>query len=215
MTAESGGRVVAFHGVHRMSHPLIDEVRTYWQAKRAGRAAPTRAEIDPREIAPALANTFLADPVAPGVLRLRVAGQHLCDLMGMEVRGMPLAALFAMPARPRLAEAVRMVHDGRSGALLRLTARWSLGAPALTGHALLLPLADRQGTVAHLLGCLVVEGGIGRPPRRLEIEAMQPLPLAVAPVAVAASALAEAAAPFLHAPQAGSPPALRLITEAE
>lgn len=214
MTTESGGRVVALHGVRRMSHPLIEEVRAYWEAQRDGRPAPFRAEIEPRGIERALANTFLAEPIAPGVARLRVAGQHLCDLMGMEVRGMPLGALFALPARDRVAEAVRMAAEGRAAALLTLKAGWSPGAPALTGHAILLPLAGRRGDIAHLLGCLVVEGSLGRTPRRMEVDGVRPLPILVSRAAEPAPAFAEPPAPYRLAPRAGSRPALRLVTPA-
>ena len=37
--------------------------------------------------------------MAPSVARFRLAGAHLSELMGMEVRGMPMTALFLPDAR--------------------------------------------------------------------------------------------------------------------
>ena len=53
---------------------------------------PRRAEIDPRGIENALEYAFILERIAPGMARIRLAGIHLSDLMGMEVRGMPLTS---------------------------------------------------------------------------------------------------------------------------
>ncbi|MEC9102783.1 MAG: PAS domain-containing protein, partial [Pseudomonadota bacterium] len=73
----------------------IKEVEAYWQAIRAGRLVPRRSDIDPRGIERALEFAFVAERIATGLGRLRIAGSHLTDLLGMEVRGMPLTAFFA------------------------------------------------------------------------------------------------------------------------
>lgn len=88
--------------------------------------------------------------------------------MGMEVRGMPLTALFAPPARPRLSQGLAQVFAGPARAMLTLAADRRLGKPALAGRLLLLPLRDDFGRVSRALGCLVTDGRIGRAPRRFE-----------------------------------------------
>ena len=55
---------------------------------------PLRSEIDPRGLKGALEYCFVLERIAPGLARLRVAGSHLGDLMGMEVRGMPITAFY-------------------------------------------------------------------------------------------------------------------------
>ena len=75
-------------------YAAIAQVEAYWEALRGTRIVPKRSEIDPRGIEGALENAFIVERVAPGIARLRIAGSHLNDLMGMEVRGMPLTALF-------------------------------------------------------------------------------------------------------------------------
>ena len=88
---------------------LLAQVRAYWQGLRQGTALPTRDKIDPRGIAEALESTFLLERIAPGVARFRIAGLHLHDLIGLDVRGMPLSTLFDPASRKRLSDGVEAV----------------------------------------------------------------------------------------------------------
>lgn len=82
-------------------------VEHYWHELATARGeVPLRSEIDPRSIENALEYAFLAERIAPGLAKLRVAGAHLNDLMGMETAGMPLSTLFTPAARETLAGAV-------------------------------------------------------------------------------------------------------------
>jgi len=123
---------------------------------------PKRADIDPRGIEPLISSAFIAERIAPGVARLRVAGVHLNDLMGMEVRGMPLAT-FIEP-RDRDAFALRLVDLFDGPAILRfaLRGRRGIGRPALGGTMMLLPLRSDLGDISRALGCLVTRGPVGR-----------------------------------------------------
>ena len=86
--------------------PALREVEAYWSGLRDGRAMPARADVDPRGIQSALEYAFILERIAPGVARFRVAGMHLNDLMGMEVRGMPLTAMFVPEGRKEISAAV-------------------------------------------------------------------------------------------------------------
>ena len=125
-----------------------------------------RDTIDPRGIAEALESTFLLERVAPGIARFRIAGMHLHDLMGLDVRGMPLSTLFDPAARKRLAEGVEAVFTTPAILELWLAAEAGLGRPNLEGRMLVLPLSDGQGQIGLALGCLAMVGGMGRAPRR-------------------------------------------------
>ena len=99
------------HNVIRMAeykpetgYTAVAQVEAYWEALRGMNQLPKRSQIDPRGIEMALENTFILERIAPGIARLRIAGGHLNDLMGMEVRGMPLTALFCQPARRGLSD---------------------------------------------------------------------------------------------------------------
>ena len=91
---------------------MLAEVRAYWEGLRQGTDLPRRDDIDPRGIAGALENTFLLERVAPGIARFRLAGMQLHDLMGMDVRGMPLSSLIEPQGRSRMAEALEAVFAG-------------------------------------------------------------------------------------------------------
>lgn len=148
---------------------VLGEVLAYWEALRAGRPAPLRSEVDPRGIERALEYAFIIERVAPSIARFRLAGMHLTDLMGMEVRGMPVTSFFAPQARQKLAEIIETVFTGPETAELTLGAESGIGKPQLKASLLILPLRSDLGDVSRALGCLVAEGEIGRAPRRFDI----------------------------------------------
>lgn len=148
---------------------MLAEVRAYWEGLRDGTDLPRREQIDPRGISGALENTFLLERVAPGVARFRLAGMQLHDLMGMDVRGMPLTALIDPAGRNRLGAQLESVFAGPGALEVLLDAERGLGRPALEARMLLLPLTGLRGTVDLALGCLAVHGALGRAPRRFAI----------------------------------------------
>ncbi len=198
-------------------------VEGYWQALRGDGDIPLRARVDHRGMEDALEYAFIAERIAPRVARLRVAGTHLNDLMGMEVRGMPLSALFSAPARPALAEAIEQVCTGPATAQASLEAADALAGGRLRGRLFLAPLKSDFGEVNRILGCLQTFGRVGRTPRRLLLRDLRvrPFEAPCAPPAPAASepvaGFSEAQAPFAHAPKAQGPggrrPALRLVSD--
>ncbi|MDU8912103.1 PAS domain-containing protein [Aestuariicoccus sp. MJ-SS9] len=217
------------HGVVSMNARGLDRamaplrlVESYWLGLREGSDVPLRSVIDPRGMEDALENAFLAERLGPSLAKIRVAGSHLNDLMGMEVGGMPLSALFTPAARNRLSEAIpRLFGDP---AILRITLRGEagFGRPALDGALLLLPLRSDMNDVTRALGCLATHGDIGRTPRRFDItgvEITHALGDLVPDEAAeafqdrsnASPGLAEDAAPFAHAPAEPGKPHLRIV----
>lgn len=150
--------------------PAISKIDAYWEQLRDGRLMPKRSEVDPRAMESALEYALLLEHVAPGVVRVRVAGTHLSDLMGMEVRGMPLSVFFDVADRGTLAEIVDRVVREPQVAELKLSSPAGLGRPALDARMLLAPLEGEHESRPRLLGCLQSRGGIGRNPRRFRIE---------------------------------------------
>jgi len=148
---------------------ILTTVRAYWQSLRQGAALPAREAVDPRGIAQGLESTFLLERVAPGVARFRVAGMHLHDLIGLDVRGMPLSTLFDPAARTRLSDGLEAVFSTPAILEMGLEAERGLGRPQLDGRMLLLPLTDMQGQTTLALGCLAMAGALGRAPRRFAV----------------------------------------------
>lgn len=147
-------------------YPALAIVQSHWEAQRQGRIAPRRDDIDPRPLAEALPVTFVAEFVAPSVARIRLAGQRLYDLLGMEPRGMPLSVFLDAAGRAMLEDALPQLRQG-ARVLLPLHAEGSLGRPAIEAQMLLLPLIDASGVVTRVIGVLEYHGQPGRVPRAL------------------------------------------------
>lgn len=148
---------------------ILIELREYWQGLRQGRAIPARSEVEPRGIRRALDYAFILERVAPGAARFRLAGRHLIDLMGMEVRGMPICSFLNPPSRGRLSDVLETVFKAPQIAELRLEAAAEYARPELSARMLLLPLRSDLGDVTRALGCLIAEGNIGSAPRRFDL----------------------------------------------
>jgi len=149
----------------------------YWASKCPDGDIPYRAQIDPRGIEAFLSNAFVCERVAPGMARLRIAGMHLSDIMGMEVRAMPLSCLIAPEDRERFAAAVVELFDRPARVVVTLEAEGGFGRPALSGRMLLLPLRSDLGDISRALGCLLIHGPIGRTPRRFRISGIETQPI--------------------------------------
>lgn len=147
----------------------ISQVEAYWEGLRGARLMPKRSEIDPRGIESALEYTFVLERIAPGMARIRIAGSHLGDLMGMEVRGMPLTSLITPPCRRQIADAIEDVCQRPAVCELRMSAETTLAKPQMDARLLLLPLKSDLGDVSRVLGCLVAHGEVGHTPRRFNV----------------------------------------------
>ena len=221
---ERGADVVSLSGYTKsMSYNPIAEVEAYWEALRGNRVVPLRSDVDPRGIERALENTFLIERIAPGLARFRLAGAHLNDLMGMEVRGMPLTSFFTPDARKEMQEALAEAFEGPSVASVTLVGEGGMSRPPLSGRLIILPLKSDLGDISRAIGCLVTDGDLGRKPRRFNIQSktiralgpfgMTPQPDAEAPKTPAPTA-SETSAPqspqekpagFAEAPAAFAP----------
>ncbi|WP_299639091.1 PAS domain-containing protein [uncultured Tateyamaria sp.] len=147
----------------------ISQVEAYWEGLRGTRLMPKRSEIDPRGIESALEYTFVLERIAPGMARIRIAGSHLGDLMGMEVRGMPLTSLITPPCRRQISDAIEDVCQRPAMCELRMSAETNISKPQMECRLLLLPLKSDLGDVSRILGCLVAQGDIGQTPRRFSV----------------------------------------------
>lgn len=156
-----------------MKHAALSQIEAYWEGLRKGRNVPLRSEIDPRGIDRSLEYAFIVERIAPSVARFRLAGMHLNDLMGMEVRGMPVTAFFGPEMRGQVTDALEHVFEGPAKAHMELKSQGSFGRPALSGALVLLPLKSDLGDISRAVGCLVSDGKPGRTPRRFEIESLK------------------------------------------
>ncbi|WP_298499367.1 PAS domain-containing protein [uncultured Maritimibacter sp.] len=221
-----GSNVVSIGPIRAQVHfPSIRRVETYWEALRNGRVMPARAEIDPRGISDVLEFAFILEKIAPGVARMRLAGMHLNDLMDMEVRGMPITAMFLPEARRALQQVLESVLESPAIAKLTLESDSWIARPKLEAQMILMPLKDEHGRPTRILGALQARGTIGRGPRRFRILSQDVAPILGydAPAGILAGPATEAEAPRafadakagLEGKPAKKAPFLRLVHDAE
>ena len=203
-------------------HPIqgrtvLDELERYWRELRGARRIPIRSEVDPARIDSALPYAFILDRVAPGVGRLRVAGQKLSAFIDMDARGMPLTSFFTADAREQVMAQTEAVFARPALVELPLISVRSLGRPRLTGKMLLMPLLGPDGTVSRALGAILMDGMIGRTPRRFDIADGEAIRCEVLPepqkyaMPVAVNAGARVGQQFASKRPDNMRPALRLV----
>ncbi|WP_420325214.1 PAS domain-containing protein [Mameliella sp.] len=154
----------------------LRQVEAYWHGLCARDAVPLRSQIDPRGMEDALESAFLMERIAPTMAKIRVAGTHLNDLMGMQIAGMPLSSLIAPSDRERFGQAVAELFAGPCIVRIDLTAEGGFGKPDMEANMVLLPLRSDFGDQTRALGALVSHGRIGRTPRRFVLRHVEVTP---------------------------------------
>lgn len=187
----------------------IAQMEAYWSALPRHNGVPRRADVDPRGIEDVLPYAVILERVAPRVARLRIAGQHLQAITGMEVRGMPISALFAGPDRAIMADATEALFDRPALLTARLSGQAKGLKRPLAGHMILMPLSLEDGTVARAMGAIVTDAKPGSAPQSLSLSDL--CFRAVGPEAAPAAPAPAMAFAEDQAPLTGAPPRLRLV----
>lgn len=193
-----------------MNDLMLASLRSYWERLRAGRIAPYRAEIDPRQFESALENMFIVERIGPDNMRIRLAGMKVCEMLGLEVRGMQPSFLLEEADRVRFDRLLNVVMSEPAVVEMQLTAPNRVGSYRAT--MLLMPLRSDFGDINRVLGCLSGESDNFTAPLSFSIrdttttpiEQHQPVPEPRA----AMPGFAEETAAFAGAPEA---PKLRAI----
>ena len=147
----------------------VEKIERYWQTLRGTRLLPSRSEVDPRALEGVLGHAFILERIAPGLARFRIAGSHLTEFTGLELRQMPASVLFGIHSRGILADALEAVFDEPAAVHMDLMSKGGLSQAELRGEMILLPLRCDTGEVSRVIGAIAMEGTPGRKPRRLEI----------------------------------------------
>ncbi len=154
-------------GLNRFS--ACRQVEAYWEGLRGSELVPNRSQIDPRGIEDALNNAFILEAIGAGNARVRIAGTHLNELMGMEVRGMPISTFFTPASRDAFSRAIKSVLESPATMQLTLRGEKSWAQPTMEAKMLLLPLRSDLGDITRIMGCLETLGAVGTTPRRFEL----------------------------------------------
>ncbi len=158
-----------------MNDAMLSSLRSYWDRLRAGRPAPYRAEIDPREFETALENMFILERLGPDNLRMRLAGMKLCEMLDMEVRGMEAGFLIGEADRARFERLLNVAMSEPAVIELRLEAKMRAGS--YRGTMLLMPLRSDLGEINRVLGCLSGDGDYYTPPLSFAIRDVAVTPI--------------------------------------
>jgi len=136
-----------------MRHKTTQTVFDYFNRIRGGKPAPLRADIDPAELKTVLPDVFILEMGRNGSPVFRLAGTHICTILGRELRGENFANLWHDTNRHKMklaAEAV-IAHQAPLTVDIR-----SAGDDERDGELemLLMPLSSRPGLRDRLFGSL-------------------------------------------------------------
>ncbi|MFN2305489.1 MAG: PAS domain-containing protein [Paracoccaceae bacterium] len=118
-----------------------------------------RAELaDPSRLDTALPYTFMLERTAPGATRMRVAGQALHGIAGMEPRGLSLTTFFEDRCRETVAELAEAAFTLPAIVGVSLVVTRRLIRKPARASLLLLPMTPLDGRSGRVLGALVPDG---------------------------------------------------------
>ena len=135
-------------------HPLSRLLFRAWEAMRGGRSAPSRNDLDLKQMRKLVPSLFIAEHCAATQgFRWRLAGTAICALLGREVTGSDVVdGLDEFEGN-----VIRRFLSGVSGthqpALLRLRFTTDRGQHIMAEMAAF-PLMAADGTATHVLGGL-------------------------------------------------------------
>ncbi len=173
VSGKTGSTAGSVHG-----HGHVAALRAYWEGLRQADSLPARDRIDPRGLITALSHVFLIERQAAGLVRFRLAGRALCDLVGRELRTGPVEMLFDPGSRARLAAHLDLVFTGPCVLEATLSAPGGLLRPELAARMVVLPLTGMEGRTTLAIGCVDMDDPVGMPPRRLTLQRVLREPLA-------------------------------------
>ena len=129
------------------------DLLAYWYRLAAGRQAPRRDEIDPRDIKRHLADMFILELERPGLFTFRLAGTGICATYGAELRGEAFADLWHAEGRMDTVAILERVCGNAEPAIVEIAGE-SVRERRIRFEILLLPLAATDGRLSRVLGCI-------------------------------------------------------------
>ena len=148
------GQIETSQAESQILHPCSRALFRWWEAMRAERAAPHRAQLDLKQVAGLVPDLFIFERDRPRhTYRWRLAGTHLCELYRRELTGRDVFAGWDSFER----DTMRRLLDGVTGrlqpAIMRLRLHTSLGQ-TIGAELVALPLQPQNGTGIQVFGGL-------------------------------------------------------------
>jgi hypothetical protein len=149
--------VLSFPGSISPQHDELKQLYAYWLAKKGTRRAPSRADIDPLEIAPLLPYVALVDVErAPLRFRYRLIGTEIVRNVGDDFTGRYLDSFTRLSNRDAMAAEFACVADTAEPAV----SLWDYSRADgrhVRYERLVLPLMGDGATVDMLFGGMVFD----------------------------------------------------------
>jgi len=129
-----------------LGHPALRDLHRYWDAKRGGRAWPSRSDIDPLDFKPLLGSIVLLETVGdrtggkPPGFRYRLFGTSFVDWFGFDMTGLTIDDWPAPEYRAVMNASYREVVE--AGRPFRRLRRFVKDSRTLNYEAVMLPLGD-------------------------------------------------------------------------
>ena len=142
-----------------MEHAVSTELHAYWDALRAGRAAPERNEVEPAAIRSVLADIFILEFDAAAGFPFRISGSRINALFLRELRGLPFLKLWRGADRREIESILQRVADQPKPYLLSAEANPPTMGP-LGIEVVLLPLRHHGSTHSRVLGSVGADAGM-------------------------------------------------------
>jgi hypothetical protein len=164
--------------------PALRAAIGYWDSLRGARCLPARMDLDPGMLRPHLQDAAILEVAGPGSLRIRLGGARINALLGMDVRGLPLRALFDLSERARVSDRVEeAIGNARLLILDVVSPAPRFGRPedeALRAQIAILPMTDvdlAPTRALYVMGPLSGEPRKADAPHRWCVPEIRELPL--------------------------------------
>jgi hypothetical protein len=142
-------------GETEMRHKNSLELFDYWTSKRAGRAAPSRTDIEPADIRRLLPDVFICELAGGSSLTFRLAGTAICGLFGKELKATGFGRLWLDDGVRNADRTGSAVASGAIPAVLSLDGL-SRSSRVIQAEMLLLPVLGPTGAHDRLIGLVSV-----------------------------------------------------------
>jgi len=123
----------------------------YWMGLKQTRQAPSRGDIEPRQIKSLLPNLFILERIDTKHIIFRLAGTAFCERYGREFRAHNFLALWRGDDHLRIRTLINDLLDQVRPGLITYRGE-SIDHLTLDSEILLLPLCDEMGRVTRLMG---------------------------------------------------------------
>ena len=144
----------ASHGESHILHPSSRMLFRFWETMRAERAAPTRADLDLKQIRPLVPHLFIAEHATrQRSFRWRLAGTAICDLFRREITGGSVLAGWDAFEADVIRRFLTSTVDTRQPAMLRFRLHTDLDQE-IGAEMAAFPLLASDGVTTHIFGGL-------------------------------------------------------------